>query len=141
MAYSVGDGEVLLDMVLNVPALRRLSDNELDTMTSLGVLADAQRGGILDDVREKVILTNQANGWNDQSLRETVIATTASYLVPARRYDWMSEFTLITAAWQHVDISEAKSVTWDELFAVTSQALQCAYAQAVRNLVDWAEKA
>jgi hypothetical protein len=128
-------------MALNISALRSLSIGELDEILELNVRPSAQREGILDDVREKVMWTHQRGGWKDPSLRETSIADTAGYLVPPKAYHRMSEFMLITAAWEHASLREATSVTWDELAAVTGQALQRAYAHAVRNLVEWAEQA
>lgn len=127
-------------MALNISALRSLSIGELDEILQLNVRPGAQREGLIDDVREKVLWTQQRGGWNDPSLREISIANTAGYLVPPKPYHRMSEFTLITAAWEHVFLRDAGSVTWDELAAVTGQALQLAYAHAVRNLVKWAEK-
>lgn len=128
-------------MALNIAALRRLSDDELDTITGLGVRADAQREAILDDVREKVLFAARRNGLNDPALRETSIADAAEYLVPPKSYHRMNEFMLITAAWDHADLSKAESVSWEELSAVIGQALQLAYASALRNLVAWAEQA
>jgi hypothetical protein len=128
-------------MGLNVSALHALSIAQLEEITGLHVQPGAQREGLLDDVREKVIWTQHRGGWNEPSLREDSIADTASYLVPPKPSHRMSEFTMIKAAWDHVDVAKAESVTWTELAAVTGKALQLAYSQAVRNLLEWAEQA
>lgn len=122
-------------------ALRQLSANELDEITKLDVRAGGQREGILDDVCEKVLWTDNRGGGNEPSLRETSIANTAGYLAPPKSCHRMSEFVLISAAWEPCRPQQAESVSWDELSGATGQALQLAYASAVRNLVAWAEQA
>jgi hypothetical protein len=128
-------------MGLNTSALRALSISQLEEITGLRVRPGAQREGLLDDVREKVLWTEHRGGWAEPSLREDSIADTASYLVPPKPSHRMSEFTMIMAAWDHVDVAKAESVSWTELAAVTGKALQIAYSQAVRNLLAWAEQA
>lgn len=129
---------------LDITGIRNLPLAALEPILDLAVTPNFQAGGIIDDVREQVVLKCGALG--DPALRDSVIAGIVSDLVPPLDRHRINDFFQITRSWDFApsvrDLSPTSGpfAVSDETLAVMAQeALQGAYIAAVNNLVHWAE--
>lgn len=123
-------------MNLNISKVLRLSLDELDTVTGLGVRASSMRSAILGDVREIVLWTNRESGWPAGEDKRVAAAQAAAVnLVPPAPGERELEFALIASAQPHLDLDGLDEAPAQARFDAVGRALQAAYAQAILKLV------
>ncbi|WP_284741818.1 hypothetical protein [Amycolatopsis sp. RTGN1] len=128
-------------MNLNISKVLRLSLDELDADTGLGVRASSMRSAILGDVREIVLWTNREGGWPaEEDKRAAAAQAAAANLVPPTPDEREMEFALIVSAQPHLNLDGLDEVPPQVRFDAVGRALQTAYTQAILKLVELASR-